>query len=292
MANKKFSLSDKKAGWVEQFKPSMLKGTTLNVSIGIEQRYFEAIDKYTRRMIRETKREIMALFDAFGTDGADTFAMDASVASQARILTNALTAKFAKLFASVASPIANKMVDAVDQNSATSLKSSLKTIAGAQTFSTDILNDQLQDTLTATVAENVALIKRVPQKYLDNVQGAVMRSIQTTGGLTSLREELDGYGVTVRNWSKNVAMDQTRKAYNGINLGRMKALGVKKYEWMHSGGSNKPRPYHKNVLNGQICSVDNPPVIDEKTGERGVPGQLPYCRCKMRPIISFDEDDE
>ncbi|RIQ43658.1 phage head morphogenesis protein, partial [Bordetella avium] len=32
---------------------------------------------------------------------------------------------------------------------------------------------------------------------------------------------------------------------------------------------------------------DNPPIIDKTTGERGLPGQLINCKCRMRPVIDF-----
>jgi uncharacterized protein with gpF-like domain len=29
------------------------------------------------------------------------------------------------------------------------------------------------------------------------------------------------------------------------------------------------------------------PVIDPRTGERGIPGQAINCRCVMRPLVEF-----
>jgi uncharacterized protein with gpF-like domain len=70
----------------------------------------------------------------------------------------------------------------------------------------------------------------------------------------------------------------------------MQKIGIKKFKWRHSGGGAHPRPLHRNVLNGNIYSFDDPPVIDEKTGQRGFPGQLINCRCVMISVIEFDED--
>lgn len=54
----------------------------------------------------------------------------------------------------------------------------------------------------------------------------------------------------------------------------MKSAGVKKFQWLHSAGGRDPRPLHINDypsgLNGGIFSFDDLPVIDEKTGERGI----------------------
>jgi len=261
----------------------IIRGLPLNVAISIGARYDKVLQKYISQMVKEVRAEILNLW---ASERPDT-AMDANLASMARILTNKLTDKFVGLFGKIAMPTAQKMVDDVDKNSAATLKPSLKEIAADMSFKTDILNGSLKEVFTASVAANVKLIQRIPQKYMDDVQGMVMRSIQT--GDVDLIAELDKYGVTTRNWAKNVALDQTRKAYNAISKGRMEALGVTKFEWLHSGGSNKPRIFHKDELNGQIFSFDNLPIIDKATGERGIPGQLPYCRCRMRPVYDFDD---
>ena len=45
-------------------------------------------------------------------------------------------------------------------------------------------------------------------------------------------------------------------------------------------------------LNGGIFDFDNLPVIDEKTGERGIPGQAINCKCRMRPIVEFEKGEQ
>jgi SPP1 gp7 family putative phage head morphogenesis protein len=259
--------------------------------IGTE--YATTIAKHVDAMVAEVKREFAGLFETFAGDSVDeAFAMDASIASQARILSNAMRDKFAALFAKIGPPAAERMVKRSEKDSATKLGISLREMSGNFAMRTDVFNDQLRDVLSATVTESVSLIKRIPEKFLDDVQGAVMRSIQSGNGLADLKPQLDKYGVQVKNWSKNVSLDQTRKAYNGINAARMQALGVKKFQWIHSGGSNHPREYHRDVLNGNIYSFDDLPHLDgPNQGEKGIPGQAPYCRCTMRPIFEFDDED-
>jgi len=71
----------------------------------------------------------------------------------------------------------------------------------------------------------------------------------------------------------------------------MEKVGVKKFKWLHSGGGQKPRKDHIE-MNGNIYSFDDLPVIDKRTGERGIPGQAINCRCRMAPVIEFDNDEE
>lgn len=267
------------------------RGTPLVIAGQIASQYNETLQKHIDAMTREVLRVVEDLFSTFASDG-ESWAMDASLASQARILSNAMRDKFAKLFSSIAQPTAERMTTRAKKDSGLKLGQSLREMSGMLTLKTNVFNDQLRDVLTASVAESVSLIKRIPEKYLDDVQGAVMRSIQSGNGLADLKPQLEKYGVQVKNWAKNVSLDQTRKAYNSINATRMQALGVKKFEWVHSGGSNHPREYHRDVLDGKIFSFDDLPYLDgPKKGERGIPGQAPYCRCTMRPIFDFSDED-
>ena len=126
-------------------------------------------------------------------------------------------------------------------------------------------------------------------QYLGEVQGQVMRSITSGQGLKDLIPYLNTkYDQNIRH-ARNVAFDQTRKAYSNINAGRMQANGIKSYEWIHSGGGQHPRKLHQQ-MNGRVYRLDDPPVIDERTQERGIPGRAINCRCTMRPIVSFGDD--
>lgn len=291
MPHAKVKLIPHRAAWVNRFKVPLLRGAPLRVAVSIESRYSATLRKHIDAMVKETIATVLAL-----NSSDDDVAMDASDASQARIIMNALSNKFNKLFRDLSAPTAQKMVDEVNKNSATTLNASLKDITGTYALKTDILTGELNDIITASVAVNVDLIKRVPQKYLDQVKGDVLRSIQSGRGTADLVPALEKQGITVKNWAHNVALDQTRKAYNAINAGRMVALGIDDYEWIHSGGSNHPRTYHKNELDGKMFKLSDPPVIQKAQGSqsevRGKPGDLPYCRCTMRPVMKFDEEGE
>lgn len=276
---------------VRKVRSDIVRGAPLMIAGAIATQYNDALQPLIARMTREVMREVEDLFVTFASDG-ESWAMDASIASQARILSNALRDKFVKMFADIAQPVAEKMTKRAEKDSAVKLGASLREMSGMYTLKTNVFSEKLRDVLTATVAENVALIKqKVVQPYMDKVQGAVFRSIQSGNGLADLKPQLEKYDVQVKNWAKNVALDQTRKCYNSINAARMQALGVKKFQWVHSGGSNHPREYHRDVLNGQVFSFDDLPHLDgPNKGERGIPGQAPYCRCTLRPVMEFDDD--
>lgn len=284
-------LTKKKAAWVKQFKPKRaIKGTPLNYNYALQLQYETAIKRLVRQMTEQTKRELIAFFK---TETAEKFfATDASVGSGANKVTNQLTKKFQQLFNSRSKGLAEHMVSQADKASTAALHGSLKQLSGGLSLKTSVVTGDMKSVMTASIAENVGLIKSIPSQYLQKVQGSVMRSITTGNGLADLVPALDKFADEAFNRAKNIALDQTRKAYNSLNAGRMKKLGVTQYEWLHSGGGQHAREYHLYVLNGNIYSLDEPPIIDPKTGVRGKPGDLPNCKCRMRPVVSFDESPE
>lgn len=285
-------LTQRREKWVQN-RTTTLKGKNLRNSIALEARYADDLERITRQMITEAEKAIKALFRS--DESRQFYATDASIASQARILLNRLQRRYDKIFAEKASFYAQKMINGTEKASKSALHSSLEQLSGGLSIKTDILTGELKEVVKAIVAENVALIKTVPQTYLAQVQGAVMRSITqpATEGLAGVQKQintvLDTRARQIRNKARNIATDQTRKTYNNINRARMEAVGVRKFEWVHSGGGQKPRPLHQNVLNGNIYSFDDLPIIDERTGERGIPGQAINCRCTMLPVIEFEE---
>jgi SPP1 gp7 family putative phage head morphogenesis protein len=266
-----------------------VKGTVLRPSAAPTARYAADLERLIDRMIAKTEREVTKLFT--GNVAIESHVTtDASISSQSRIMMNALISEFSVMFRDAAKPVSQRMASSVLTDSKTGAKRSLMEL-GKETLSlkTDVLRKgPVAEVVKATVAENVALIKSIPEQYLRKVNSAVMRSITSGNGLQDLVPFMEKQkGITVRH-ARNMALDQTRKAYNGINKGRMQMAGVESFEWIHSGGSQKPRPDHVE-MHGQIFRFDNPPVIDKRTGEKGIPGQAPNCRCTMRPILTLGE---
>lgn len=277
-------LTRRKQAWQQQFKPQVLRGAPLNPSVAAEERYYAALAKLVRRMSEETLEALEKFFET--PHAEEYFAQDDTIAAQARILTNALTRKFDGMFADISKPLAEKTVNEASQQSKSSLHLSLKDLSGGLSLKTDILTPEIQEMLSASVTENVGLIKSIASQYLQGVQGAVMRSITTGNGLQDLVPFLKNHeGVTLRR-ARIIAEDQSRKAFNNLNKARMQAVGIKQFEWLHSAGSLHPRPLHI-AYNGKIFDFDNLPVIDPRTGVRGIPGQLINCKCRMVPVLSF-----
>jgi len=232
-----------------------------------------------------TMREVKALYK---TDYAQShFAMDASIASQTKILFNDLNKRFDKMFKDFAVKVSTQTIYQIDNQSKSSLAESYKDLTGGMGINTDFSTSPLNETIKASINENVNLITSISEEYLKDVEGAVNRSITTGQGLKDLIPQIENIGGVTHRRAKNIALDQTRSIYNSINKIRMESNGIKKYEWIHSHSGLHARPLHVSY-DGQIFSFDEPPIIDEKTGARGIPGQAINCKCSFRPVIEFD----
>lgn len=269
-----------------------LRGATLFQPVTAAQQYSADVVRAFEQMRREVEREVLQAYTHHDSPALqDGGTMDAASlpAIMARLLAK-LKERFQLQFNQLAKTAVKTMVDRTVQSSTSGMRASLKDIAPDLTLKMDTVPQAMKDVIAAGSQQAAGYIKMVPQKYLEAIGGDVMRSITTGRGLADLQPALEKQGVEVKNWARNVSLDQTRKVYNTVNKERMRSLGVRKFEWVHSGGSQHPREYHKYTLNGNIYEIDNPPIIDERTGERGYPGQLPYCRCTMRPVIDFDDE--
>ncbi len=298
---KSLPLTKKKSKWVEN-RNVILRGQQLNYNVSLQKKYILELKKMIKKMVDETDKELKKLFngeiaDDFFDNQEDVskVAMDASISSQARILTNYLMNKFTKLFSLKSKDLASKMVINSSEASKSNLHASLGKLSGGLSIKTGIIPTGMEDVSTAIVAENVSLIKSIPQEYFKNITGAVMRSITTGNGLNDLVPEIQKYGKQTQRRAQNIALDQTRKAYNNINKQRLVSIGVKKFEWVHSYGGVTPRKSHIKI-DGHIFSFENLEAEQAALGvpesDRGIPGQPINCRCTINPVIDFSDQDE
>ena len=261
-------------------------GKPLIPSVAIPLAWDKAIQPIIKRMYLETKRELEKVFNETNFIGA----MDASPVSQSRIVLNSIFLKYDKIFNDISKSIVDKMIASVMKNSTATLKMSLADYVNPLAIDRTATNLRLKEVIQASTEEAAALIKRIPAKYLGEVQGEVMRSITSGNGLKDLVPYLTKRYEGNAKWARNTAMDQVRKCHASISNERMKKLGIKQFKWQHSHGSNQPRPLHME-LSGKIFNYDAPPIIDEKTGERGLPSILPNCRCISIPVF-FSPDEK
>jgi uncharacterized protein with gpF-like domain len=146
----------------------------------------------------------------------------------------------------------------------------------------------------AIIAENVSLIRSIPEKYFTEVESMVFRSIAKGGDRKQLADEIERefgkrHGITRRR-AEFIARDQVRKATSALSNARQQAAGIKKGIWLHSGGGNQPR--HKHVqANGKEFDLDKGLPIGDKASmccrvksQTAVARGSLFCRFKTKQI--------
>lgn len=289
---KRFKLSKKKQRWAASTKPSVtLRGSALNYPVGVEKKYTRDVRKLLASVIKTTEREVRKIF---ATPEAKAFyAEDENLSDIARGMLEETFQKIESIAAKRAEVLVETMVAGADKSSQASIAASLKELSGGVTIRPDKIGGDIAAKLKAATNVNADLIKTISGQYLASVSDAVNRSIMLGRGLEDLIPFLAKHkGITQRH-AKNMALDQTRKAYNSLNVARMENAGLTEFEWLHSGGGQRPRKLHITRypagLNGGIFEINDPPIIDEKTGERGLPSQAINCKCRMLPVLRLDK---
>jgi SPP1 gp7 family putative phage head morphogenesis protein len=186
--------------------------------------------------------------------------------------------RFDRLAPELAKWFATKAADRADA----ALRSTLRDAGFTVRFKmTAAANDVLQ----AQIGANVALIRSIPEQHLKNIEGAVMRSIQTGRDLGSLTKELEQtYGVTRRR-AAFIARSQNNMATATITRVRQQELGITQARWLHSGGGKHPRPSHLKASRDGVIYDTSKGWLDPEVGKEIFPGELPNCRCVSRPIV-------
>lgn len=272
-------LTVKREEYVDGRAHGRLVGAPLAYNEAANIAYRKKLDALVRVMASDYQKELLATY-------SEVMAQDSSLASQLRIRLNALQAKWAKFFRDRAPDIVKGMMNRVDQAEQRALGASLKDLSGGLTLKTDIMPAALKEAMTASIAENVNLIKSIQSQYHTQIEGIALRSIQPGGrGAAEIKEGLLRYkGVTERR-ANFIAEDQTKKIQNAMNVERSKALGITKGKWLHSGGGKEKRPKHV-AFSGKIFDLNDPPAIGDK-GQKVMPATEPGCRCTFTPVLDW-----
>lgn len=233
-----------------------------------------------REMNDDVKRQVVEII--FNNQ----LAMDANPVKLVKDALRSLAKKWVDRFVSQSFPLSEEMTDktikAVDAGLQASARRDGMTIQMQWT-------DAMLQKQEAIIAENVALIRSIPEKYFTEVEGMVYRAVARGGDRKQLADEIERefgkrHGISRRR-AEFIARDQVRKATSALSNARQQAAGIKKGIWIHSGGGNEPRKKHVHA-NGQEFDLDKGLPIGDK-GQYVLPGEEPNCGCTWKPVLPF-----
>lgn len=209
-------------------------------------------------------------------------ALDASPAINLRAVMRQVGRLWLKRFDSAAGPLASYFATEASKRVDSVLQGALRDAGFTVRFK---LTDVQRDVIQASIAENVALIRSIPEQYLKSVEGAVMRSISTGRDLGTLRNELvQTYGVTKRR-ANLISLQQNNAATAALNRSRQLQIGARRAIWRHSaaGVEEYRRPTHV-AFSGHQYDIADGVILNPKEGICW-PGTLIGCKCTSSTII-------
>jgi uncharacterized protein with gpF-like domain len=260
----------------QQFKRNEIILPPIHPNAGLEASYH----KQLVRMIEEMSKSVIYWLTAEYRRQAPRvkLAADASPAKELRDKLSKLKQQWLSVFDKAAPILAEHFAKRAARQVDLTLTNQLRT----RDFGIDFkMTAEARNAVQAVIGENVALIRSIPQQYLAEVEGLVMRSIAVGGDLGTLTDELTArYGI-VRRRAAFIARDQNAKANAVMTRVRQSELGVTHAKWKHSGAGKHPRPDHV-AASGKTYEIAKGMYI---SGEWIWPGELPRCRCISQPIL-------
>lgn len=143
----------------------------------------------------------------------------------------------------------------------------------------------MNDAYQASIVENVGLIRSIAAQHLDEVEGMVMRSVQTGRDIGYLTSALHQRFEVSKRRAALIARDQNAKATAVVTRVRQQEIGIEQCVWLHSGGGKVPRPSHVRAGRDKVRYDVKTGWFDPHEQKLIFPGELISCRCVGRAVI-------
>lgn len=277
-------------------QPKTARAVTANK--GVEVAYRKELDRLIAEMSKSVEYWIEAAYKANPPSMAVEIAEDARVGKKSKVSQEwasvrspsarmrkpmkELADRWIKRFDDMSASIAERFAVSGMKHTDSSFKQALKDAGWTVEFK---MTPVMRDAMNATIQENVSLIRSIPQQYLTDVEGIVMRGFTAGRDLHYISTELQKrYGVTSRR-AAFIARDQSSKLSATVTQARRVDLGLFEAQWLHSGAGKHPRPSHVKAGKDKMkYDVRQGALID---GDYILPGVLPGCRCSSKTILPF-----
>lgn len=252
----------------------------IHANAGVHAKYRDQLDKLVREMSKSVEYWLEAAYKT--NPPRMELAMDALPSKEMSARIKELAKRWVSRFNEMAEKIADNFVRTGAKHTDASFQAALRDAGFTVKFQNTPI---VRDAINASIQENVALIKSIPQHYMTEVEGIVMRGYTRGRDLQYISDELrHRYGVTKRR-AALIARDQSNKLNATITQARRVELGLFKAIWVHSGGGKEPRHSHVKAGRDKLeFDVREGAYID---GEYILPGELINCLCTSKTVLPF-----
>lgn len=188
---------------------------------------------------------------------------------------NTLSVKYSNLFREYAPSMFNPVLAGVD----TSTQRQFTALKLGDAVNADVIQGYFRDVSQT----NAQLISTLPVEHIERIRRAVADS---PGDMTAMKDILADANGKLDRRANNIAMDQTRKAFNQTSMLKAQSTGATKGIWIHSHrGPKHSRPKHVKAHGEEFDLAVGLPVGDH--GQNVVPGEEINCHCTFKLVINF-----
>lgn len=264
---------------------------------GLQVAYYaelKAMIRFAKELIRE--RLLSRLPELLGraeSARGDSLHLDAQAPGRrVNKLMDSISAAFYKKFTHERlERLAEKVANAVSDTQRKQLVSQLQRAIGVPLES--VGDKRLGARIKQFTADNVGLIKNVPQQMFDEVEKKVLQGMSLGKRHSEILADVSERFGVAESRVKLIARDQVLKFNGALNAARQQQLGIERYVWRTAGdervrgtpGGENPKGTHYD-RDGETYSWDDPPGDPTDPADGGHPGQAINCRCWAEPLLA------
>ncbi len=257
-------------------KPRIVRG--IHANIGIRARYKRQMQALIDEMAQSIEYWLRAAYKAAPPRMAALVASDSTPSEEIQKKFREVSRRWLRRFDAAAPKIADAYLQGSFRATDSAMRAALKDAGLAVKFQ---LTPAMRDAFNASLAENIGLIRSIPEEYLQKVEGIVARSYSTGRDLETMVAQIKKLYPEASNHAVLIARDQSNKANAVVIRARQLELGIVEALWLHSHGGKVPRPDHL-AADGRRYKVAEGCLI---SGEYIQPGEKINCRCTSRSIL-------
>ena len=234
------------------------------------------------KLIAEMARSVEYWLKAQWRETPPIMAEDALPVTEMQKELRGLSERWKKRFEEMAPKVAESFLRNQFKGTDNAMRQALREAAWTVEFR---LTPAMREAFEASLAENVGLIRSIPEQYLREVEGIVMRNYTQGRNLKAMAEEIRSLYKIAAHRATFIARDQSIKANSVVTRARQKELNIEEAIWLHSHAGVKPRPTHV-AMDGKRYKIDKG-MWDSAVQRYVFPGEEINCGCLSRSVLPW-----
>lgn len=251
----------------------------IHANLGVASKYSNQLWDLIQLMADDIESQIVEVWDT--REIKIGFALDARPRDRVTMLRTVfekLIERWTSRFDRSAEKIAKQFTTGMKQTTESAMRTALKAAGWTVSFKP---SPAALQAYSAVLAENVGIIKHIPEAHLARVQDAVWKNVTKGFDRGQLAKDLREQLGTTEKRAKRLANQQARMAKSTFENVRRLELGIEEAIWRHSHVGKEPRPSHVKA-DGTIYKIKDGLVLDQV---RTWPGVEYGCKCFSEAVL-------